>query len=295
MAAMPPQIIEAMVQCFGRAFYYKGAVSSFFLSCGVPLELNDRHRVSAKFVWARELLTELNRTEKGQFIQRRILTELCKLRDVPDTFANRDAGLDALRNLKSLALDQKLYVEEIREKDEHRTERNEERQRIAQERERTLDRLRESFSNALTSDDRQKAGYSLENILEDLFAAFGIEYRKSYRTNTQQIDGYFHFEGFDYLVEAKWRQDRPTESEIGGFKQKVDTKLQSTRGIFVSINGYRLEVMDQFSFRGGNIILIDGSHLIQILEGRQDLKVMLRKIISKAAQEGLAYTTVADI
>ncbi|MFH1674380.1 MAG: restriction endonuclease [Pseudomonadota bacterium] len=290
------EILEAMVQCFGRSFHYKDGVSSFFLSCGVRQELNDKYRDQAKFVWARRLLTELGQTENGRMIQRRILTELCKLRDLPDKdVPDRDAGLDALRKLKRLALEQKLYVEESIKKEKTRSHLNEERQRIIQQRRDKLDSLRKTFTEAVISPDRQQAGYSLEDLLKELFALFEIEYKKSYRTETQQIDGCFQFEAFHYLVEAKWRQNMPTEQEIGGFKQKVDTKLESTRGIFISIPGFRPEVIDQFSKRGGNIILMDGTHLIEVLEGRFDLKDIIRAIIESAAQKGIAYAPVSKL
>ncbi|MBW1741747.1 MAG: restriction endonuclease [Deltaproteobacteria bacterium] len=296
MDSIPFEILEAMVQCFGRSFHYKDGVSSFFLSCGVSQELNNKYRDQAKFVWARRLLTELGQTEEGRLLQRRILTELCRLRDLPDkNVPDRDAGLDALRNLKRLALAQKLYVEESRQKEKSRARLNEERQRIIQQRRDKLESLRKTFNEAVLSPDRQKAGYSLEDLLKELFALFEIEYKKSYRTETQQIDGCFQFEGFHYLVEVKWRQDMPTEQEIGGFKQKVDTKLESTRGVFISIPGFRQEVIDQFSKRGGNIILMDGSHLVEVLEGRFDLGDLVRAIIESAAQKGIAYAPVSKL
>jgi len=296
MAYLPYDILDAMIQCFGRAFHYKDGMTSFLLSCGVSRELNEKHRDQAKFVWARRVLTELGERESGQLVQRRILTELCKLRDLPDKDApDRNAGLEALRKLKQLAIEQKLFVEEEQKKKENRSRLNEEKQRIVQQRYIKLESLRNIFNKAVTSDNRQKVGYFLEDLLKDLFALFEIEYKKSFRTPTQQIDGHFRFEGFDYLVEAKWRKDRPTETEIGGFKQKVDTKLESTRGLFISIPGFRQEVIEQFSKRGDNIILMDGTHLIQILEGRQDLKDVLRAIVAKAAQEGIAYTPISSI
>lgn len=239
-------------------------------------------------------MTELNQTEKGQLLQRRILTELCKLRDIPDKdVPDRDAGLEALRNLKRLAMAQKLYAEESREKEKSHSRLNEEHQRIIQHRQDRLESLRKTFNDAFVSPDRQQAGYSLEDILKELFELFEIEYKKSYRTVTQQIDGCFQLDGFHYLVEAKWRQDMPTEQEIGGFKQKVDTKLESTRGVFISILGFRPEVIDQF--RGGNIILMDGSHMVEVLEGRFDLKDLIRAIIESAAQKGIAYVKISNL
>ncbi len=296
MEPVPYDILESMVQCFGRAFYYKDGLSSFFLSCGVPRELNDKYRDQAKFVWARRLLTELGQTEHGQLVQRRILTELCKLRNLPDeNVPDRDAGLAALRQLKHLALAQKLCVKEARQEKQERSRLYEERQEVMQRRRKKLDSLRKVFNEAATSSNRQGAGYSLEDLLKELFALFEIEYKKSYRTATQQIDGFFQFEGFHYLIEAKWRQDMPTEQEIGGFKQKVDTKLESTRGIFISIQGFRQDVIDQFSKRGDNIILMDGLHLIEVLEGRLDLRDVIRAIIESAAQKGIAYTPVSTL
>ena len=296
MIPLPYEILQAIIQCFGRAFHYKDNLMAFFLSCGVTRDMNNKHREQAKFVWGRNVLNELGQTQEGCQVQRRILTELCKFRNLPDKdVPDRDAGLEALRILKRLALEQKLFVEESRTKEKVRSLQNEKRQKIIQERKQTLARLREVFNNALISDNRQEAGYTLEDLLKNLFAIFEIEYRKSYRTGTQQIDGHFRFEGFDYLVEAKWRKDMPTEQEIGGFKQKVDTKIESTRGLFVSISGFRQEVITQFNGRGANIILIDGSHIIQILEGRHDMRDVLRTIISKAAQEGLAYTPTSSL
>ncbi len=296
MEPIPYNILEAMVQCFGRAFHYKDGVSAFFLSCGVPRDLNDKYRDLPKFVWARRLLTELGQSEQGRLVQRRILTDLCKLRDLQDeNVPDRNAGIDALRNLKRLALDQKLFVEENRKKRKDRISLSQERANVVRQRREKLENLRKRFTDALNNPNRQQAGYSLEVILKDLFALFEIEYRKSYRTPTQEIDGHFNFRGFDYLVEAKWRKDKPTVQEIGGFKHKVDDKFESTRGLFISIPGFRPEVIEQFSHTGTNIILMDGTHLIQILEGRHDLRDVLKAIIKKAAQEGLAYTLISEL
>lgn len=60
MDSVPYEIMEAMVQCFGKAFHYKDGVATFFLTQGVPRPLVDKYRNEPKFVWARRLLTELS-------------------------------------------------------------------------------------------------------------------------------------------------------------------------------------------------------------------------------------------
>lgn len=291
---LPYEVRSQIIQCIGLCFHYKDNVESFFISCGVDRKLVSKHRNLAKFVWARNLLNELDEFDNGYTIQKRILTELCKFKNIPDKDApNPDAGLSALRKLKEMALHNKIEIEEYKTKVDQRKLLKEEKIKIVQARADLLNELKSNFYSMISTENRQKAGYSLEDLLERLFPVFGLEYRKSYRTDTQQIDGHFKFEGFDYLVEAKFRIDKPNESEIGGFKRKIDTKLESTRGVFISINGFREEVIKSFEGEGSNILFFTGEDLTHILEGRIELDEVLRKKIDKAAQEGIAYFPVS--
>ena len=149
----------------------------------------------------------------GDILQRKILTELCKFKNLPDLKAeNPDVGLSALRRLKELAIENKIEVEEIKRDTKSRKIIAEEKKKIIEERARRLSDLQKAFNSGIINQDRVAAGYSLEDILEQFFPFFDLDYRKSYKIDTQQIDGHFRFEGFDYLVEAKWRIDQPTES-----------------------------------------------------------------------------------
>jgi hypothetical protein len=91
-------------------------------------------------------------------------------------------------------------------------------------------------------------------------------------------------------VEARWRKEPPTEGDIGAFKAKVDKKLASTCGLFVSHVGFRPEVVMEFT-RGttANIILMDGSDIALIVEGHVSLVDALDLKVQKAAQEGIIY------
>ena len=101
MQPVPYKILEAMVQCFGRCFHYKDPMEAFLVSAGVPKALAVKHKSEAKYPWARHLLSELAESEEGAVTQRRVLTVLCNLRDLPEKeVKDRDAGLDALRALR---------------------------------------------------------------------------------------------------------------------------------------------------------------------------------------------------
>ncbi|MCE5322160.1 restriction endonuclease [bacterium] len=295
MEPLPYEITEAMIQCFGRSFHYRDPFASFFRSAGVDRELVDKYSHLPKFRWARSILTDLGNSEDGRLVQRRLLTELCKLRGLPDNdVPDRDAGINALRCLKELAISHDLYVQAEKQQANTRVKRAVDKMSVIQERVNKLDSLRQQFNAGLKSDKRQQAGYSLETIFKELCALFEIEYRKSYKIRNQQIDGSFKFDAFDYLVEARWRSKLPTSQEIGGFKSKVDTKLESTRGLFISVLGFSPEVISEYEGRGAKIVFMSGEDLIYILEGRFDFCDALKLKVSKAAQEGKVYVSLRE-
>lgn len=293
--SLPYEIRNQMIQCFGTCFYYKDSMEAFLVFAGVPKSLVQKYKNLYKFTWIKAILNDLDQMEDGPTIEKRILTELCKLRKLPDNgVSNTEIALKNLREIKLLAIEHDLFVEEERASVINKKKLAAQKARIIEERSLQLEKLRKAFMDGIVDPNRQQAGYSLEDILVELFSLFCIEYRKSYKISTQQIDGHFKFESFDYLVEAKWRADLPTEQEIAGFKRKVDTKLESTRGIFFSINGFRQEVVEAFQ-GGGNIIFFSGEDLVFILEGMISLDEVLRIKIEKAAQEGIPYFEVKSM
>jgi len=143
---LPYEIRSQIIQCIGLCFHYKDNVESFFVSCGVDRRLASKHRNLAKFVWARNLLNELDELENGYTVQRYILTELCKFKNIPDKDApNPDAGLSALRKLKEMAKKNKIEIEEYKNKVEQRKIIKEEKIRIAQDRTDLLAEIKANF------------------------------------------------------------------------------------------------------------------------------------------------------
>ena len=249
-ARIPFEIREAVVQVCGKAFWLKDPFRAFLLSCGVPAGIYDRYSDESKYKIARHVLGELDAmAEDGFRLQRRIVTELAKLRKVPDeSVPNKDAALSALRYLKELAVNQKILVEEDRQREDSQAQDARRKQAALVARAQKMEELRRTFySWAGAPEDPQSRGYGLEDLLAELFELHEISYRRPYRTPTEQIDGHFPFRGFDYLVEARWRAGPPNEGDLAAFKTKVDKKITSTRGLFVSVPGYRAEVLLEFT------------------------------------------------
>jgi hypothetical protein len=272
---LPFEVREAVVSVCGKAFWLKDPLRAMFMSAGVPAALYDRFADESKYKITRHVIGELDGMgDQGWQIQRRLVTELCKLRKLPDeTVTDRDGALQALRYLKELAVAQRLVVEEQRGASEQREIEARRRQAAFAARAKKMEELRAAFTGmAMSPDDPADRGYGLEDLLAELFGVHEISYRPAYRTATEQIDGHFEFKHFDYLVEARWRSGAPTEGDIGAFKTKVDKKLTSTRGFFVAIVGFRPEVVLEFT-RGttSNIVLMDGQDISLVLEGHISL------------------------
>ncbi|VKF86018.1 Uncharacterised protein [Streptococcus pneumoniae] len=282
------EIQQQIIQCFGLCFHYKDTVVSFMQASGVPNELILRWKSEPKFVWAKNVINELNKTENGRLIIRRIATEFYKMKNIPDEVQDRDRGLDALRKLKWLIGDtQQNKINETFNNSYHRSK-QEMKIQLRQQQLQKIEELKTEYYSLFSSENPQKRGYRLEKTVANLFKNSDIDYHESYRndTNTQQLDGYFRFEGFDYLVEIKWEKDPINSSKIASLKQKVDTKLTSTRGLFISVNGFRDEVIQDFSNRDSKILFMDGQELSYILENRISLYEALKVKIIGASKTG---------
>jgi len=296
---LPYELKEAVVSVCGQAFWYKAPIRSFFLSCGVPPAMYDRFAEESKYKIARHILEELEgKGEEGYLIQRKIATKLALLRRVPDeNVQDKDAATAALRHLKALAVEQKLIVKKAKADAEDRRRKSEEKAARKSARDGALQQLHTRLCEMATAnEDPHARGYDLEGLLRELFAAWEIDYRPPYRTATEQIDGSFRFEGFDYIVEARWRKSPPTYGDLAAFKGKVDGKLSSTRGLFVSMPGFRDETVDRLAVgTTSNILLMDGLDLAMILEQRFELPDALSTKIKKASQEGVIYFPLARL
>lgn len=298
MKQLPYEIVEQMIQCFGKCFHYKDPVAAFMRSSDVPVKLINKYKDNPKFVWSRRVLEELSYTEEGLIIQRKVLTNLCNLKDLPDKqVTDRNSGIDALKKLKKIAFENDLFVKKQKDTINIQRKLAEEKKVIVKKRAEKLEELRREYNNNLNALNRQKAGFNLEELIKKLFELNDIQYKKSYRNseNTQQIDDFFKFDGFDYLVETKWISGFPSVSEIASFNHKIESKLESTRGLFVSVNGFRNEVIKEFSGKRSKIIFMDGQDLALILEGRINLKDAMNLKIEKAVQYGETFLPLYSV
>lgn len=149
---------------------------------------------------------------------------------------------------------------------------------------------------SIMSEDRQKRGYSLEKLLNDLFALYDIDAKGSFRIQGEQIDGAFTFQSNEYLLEAKWRQELTPLSDLDAFAGKVRRKLDNTLGVFLSMSGFQPNAL-HLSGQGGRptLLLMDGSDLTMALEGRIAFPDLLARKRQHASQTGEIFLRAVDL
>lgn len=295
---MSETVRQAVTEVCRTAFYFKGDVRSVLLTAGLPVSMWDRHdlgEMSYKVKIVKLVLDDLltSRKSGARQIERDIVEELCRWEKPHPKASDQAAGRRALAELKRLAQREQLLVDPDQAKVNERRKvaaKKDAAQRSTQEK---LDAVQKTFrelsrERQRTPGEVQQRGYALEKLLADLFEAHGRDYRRSYAIPHEQIDGSFKFGNFTYLVEAKWKKLPPGFGDLADFKGKVTGKLQSTRGLFVSMAGFDDGAMTRLLTQTGqnNIILMDHMDLVAIVEGLMTLEDALKAKVDAAEQRG---------
>jgi hypothetical protein len=296
---IPAVVYEAVVQAAGSALHWREALFTILRTAGVKEQVVDEYRVSdlSKFQIAREVLRRRGSAgEPGWKVQRRLVAELANITKPDPKAPDQEAGREALEELKRLALDASLLVspdelERRRARAEARAA-AEDRSRRAE----ALASLHAQFNELHRSTDKQRRGYGLEKILASLFRLDELRYDTSYKTETDQIDGTVTIESFLYLVEARWRDAQAVEADLGGLQHKATVRMEATRGIFISMAGFRPEVATEWRKRpGSKLVFVDGQDMALIVEGRISIKDALIEKIHSAGRDGEPYLPLSTL
>ncbi|MCY4371815.1 MAG: restriction endonuclease [bacterium] len=208
---------------------------------------------------------------------------LARLDDGPTRVAEAEAAYDAVRTV----IDQYSELAASREAARHEAE-----ETIARESARRLhnSRLNQLHSQFLemhqSSDEPQKRGIAFERLLNALFELWDLNPRAAYSIEHEQVDGAFTFRTDDYILEARWRAEPLQPKDLNDFRVKVDGKARNTLGLYVSISGFTDGAIAKHSHGQTPLILIDGTDLMPILEGRIELSEVLERKRRHAAETG---------
>ena len=222
------------------------------------------------------------------------ITDPSHLRRVEDGERKYQEAVSALATLRGLV---EPYRKLRSESEEVTRRQREEEARAAVQRDIRIKlvELRELLYELTRLEDHQARGYSLEKLLNELFALFDIDAKSSFRIVGEQIDGAFTFEGTEYLFEAKWRKERTDVSDLDSFSGKISRKLENTLGLFLSVNGFQDSVLTTYSQNRPKLFLMDGSDLSAVLEDRVGLPELLARKRQHASRTGEVFISAYQI
>ena len=297
-----PAAINALIEALSYIYWYKKDMRNFIMNTV------SNNSILVKLNWGdykRNIVFNLvNFLAKNQDVYQsdllKLMTEVCKINDFSHLEKLEDGkdkariarqSVEALK--KHMGQHEDIFKENI--KIEGRRQKATEVAKERQNFQKKLDELKNEYYALISSTETQKRGFQLEEIMKDLFNLFDLDPKASFKITGQQIDGAFTFEGTDYLFESKWEKEPVGFSGLSVLNGKLTGNLDNTLGLFLSIYGFSEEGIKAYSKSRPNLILMDGSDLMAVLEGRFDLKDLLLRKRRKAAQTGNIYLKVSEI
>ena len=297
-----PAAIVALKEALTNLYWYKSDLRTFLTSTVTDPSL------LARLNWddykrniVGDLVTVLEKREdQYQADLLRLMTEVSRV----DDFSHLErleggkekaaAARASVRALRGLTQAHEALFDEQRKMEDSRRKAHDQLLRTTAVRER-LEQLSREYIALVESSNHQQRGYQLEKILRAVFEIFDLDPRASFKIVGEQIDGAFTFEGTDYLFEAKWRQELGSAEELDSLAGKLARKLDNTLGLFLSINGFSEDAVKTHSSGRRLMILMDGSDLMAVLEGRIDLIQLLLRKRREASQTGNIYLRIREV
>jgi hypothetical protein len=134
------------------------------------------------------------------------------------------------------------------------------------------------FDDMARSEDAQRRGYLLQDLLNRLFDSHEIPVVRAFIRNdgAEQIDGAFKLEGWHYIVECRWRERLADIRQLDGLLGQINRSGKQTMGLFLSVNGWSEHVPDLLKQNPAKcIFLMDGYDLRCVLALEADLRKLL--------------------
>ena len=154
------------------------------------------------------------------------------------------------------------------------------------------------FDFAATSDDLQQRGYLLEDLLNRVFGLHGFPVTRAFRRNGggEQIDGAFELDGWQYLVECRWRAKLSDIGDLDGLLGKVGRSGRQTMGLFLSIGGWSSHVPGLLKQNPDkSLILMEGCDLRSVLDRQADLRELMKAKVRALNLDAEPYFPVSRL
>lgn len=151
-------------------------------------------------------LVDLLESQQGQYQPDllRLMSEVAGIEDfshlerLDDGKVKAELARKSVNALRVFTRAHSAFYDEQKKADERRQRAREELLRKTGIQNR-LEELKQDYIELIGSQERQRRGYRLEQIIRDLFELFDLDARASFKVTGEQSDGAFTFDATDYL------------------------------------------------------------------------------------------------
>lgn len=144
-------------------------------------------------------------------------------------------------------------------------------------------------------DTQQAKGYAFEKYINTLFNNFNLEPRASYRTEFDQIDGSFTFNGNTILVEAKYKRNEIPKNDLILFSNKIETKSPFAKGLFISYSPIEEKAIEYYANRSARITILTVAELFIMCEHNYPLPTVLQKKFRALDETGCIFKHIMQL
>jgi len=300
----PPDLFELLVQTIPQLNKSKKSVILFFKGAGVDEKIysdlskrltTDKDSIN-KFEIARIVLERINEDsekylrerreivkrvtefesfsqcwESDQYKAKGLVAEVQKIVNVKDSFTRMKQEREKAHKKKSQEYQAKLD-DLIKKKSER-------------------DELKKELSKLFTSENPQKRGIQLENLLNGFFKTYDILIRENFQRVSnngegilEQIDGIIELDHQIYLTEIKWKKDSIGSDDIFAHLGRIYHR-SNAHGVFISASGYSpsgIEAAKEALQKNALLILFDLEELYMTIDRETDFNQYIRNKVKSA-------------
>lgn len=154
-------------------------------------------------------------------------------------------------------------------------------------------KFKDELLKLLKIDSAQARGFAFERFLKCYFEDSGLDPRGSFKIEGEQIDGSFILHNEIYLLEAKWTSKKIDKGDLVEFNEKVSSKSNFTRGLYISYSGYSEEALNTFDKgRKISIVLMTVEELYDSIDCKRKFQEIVWEKFRALAEEGEFFKKV---
>lgn len=306
---LPANLVDLTRDACWKAFWYKRSLKLFLRQHGIKAGYLQQLDSETKIDFLSNLFYKLadkpmRATHDSILSMARSLSNMTSFPDFVNLPDGKQSIAEAQIAINALNKEYHAYYEQIKSDEEQikaEKERSEQIQRRIREEANAIAAAESKFAYLISEIKEivqhigeQEYGYKFEQWLYKLAKFSDLQSRPSYRgADGHQIDGSINIDGTTLLVEAKLTSSQTQRDQIVLFIDKINHRAENTRGLFVSISGFSESALKDASCDHTPLILMDYSHIFNLLVTRRfTFPELLRRMLSNAAETGSSYLDV---